>query len=205
MASPIEQIVNMPLWQRALVFLGGALLVLAAWYTGWYTDAVSARESAESGLKKAKSDLEAVKKKLENFEEERRAAAEAERKIEEYRQSLPMSSSAVDNLMQTFQQEARVVGMSVETWKPGPEERMDFYAKLPVQVQAAGNWYQIGEFFRRVSELRQIVSVEELKLTMRGGPVDGQPGLLINFNAATYRFLSDEERGAAGGSRRGGR
>lgn len=207
MASPVDTIAAMPLWQRSLVFLGGALLIVAAWYTGWYTDAVEARERAERTLKKSQEELAVVKKKLENFEEERRAAAEAERQIEEYRQSLPMSSSAVDNLMQTFQQEARVVGMTVESWTPAGEEKMDFYSKLPVRVTARGNWYQIGEFFRRVSELRQIVSVQDLKLRVQGkDSVDGQPPLGIEFGAATYRFLTDEERasqrGKAGSRRR---
>jgi Tfp pilus assembly protein PilO len=200
MASPIDSLVRMPLWQRAAVWVVFALLIGVAWYMGWYADAVAARETADAGLKTAEAELDRMRKKLENYEEERRQAAEAERQIQEYLHSLPMSASTIDNLMQTFQQEARVVGLTVETWTPGTEQRLDFYAKLPVKIRATASWHQTGEFFRRLSELRQIVSVENLQLRARAGAdIDGHPGLDVTFDAATYRFLTAEERGVAPG------
>jgi len=202
MASPVDTLANLPPWQRAVLWVVVGILIAVAWYFVWYSDAVVEREQAEAGLKKAEAQLAEMEKKLENFEEEQRKAAEMEQQIRELMEELPMSPAVVDNLMQTFQQQARSVGLTVESWTPGAEEKLDYYAKMPVKVRAAGTWHEVGEFFRRVTELRKIVSVENLKLktradTSRGEFIDGHALLDVEFDASTYRFLTDEERAAA--------
>jgi Tfp pilus assembly protein PilO len=76
---------------------------------------------------------------------------------------------------------------------------------MPIKVQASGTWAQVGEFFRRVSELKRIVSVDGLSLALaekntkdkdrEGG--EQHPALKVEFEAATYRFLTDAERESA--------
>ena len=209
MASSIDSIAQMPAWQRAIVWFLGGLIIGGVWYFLWYADAVSARQGADSAKTKAQAELARVEEKLANFEEEQRKAAEMELKITALMEELPTSSATVDNMMQTFQQQARMVGLYVETWTPMGEEKLDFYAKLPVEVQARGNWYAVGEFMRRAGEFKKIVSVENLVL--EAGARDKQenephPELTVSFRAATYRFLTDKERKAAaekaGGKRR---
>ena len=68
---------------------------------------------------------------------------------------------------------------------------------MPIKVKASGTWSQVGEFFRRVSELKRIVSVDELSLKARtvANAEPGAPPLLdVEFEAATYRFMTDAER-----------
>ncbi|GEM_PF-597084 len=201
MASTLDNIAKLPPWQRVVVWLLVAGLLGLGWYYLWYADAVAAREADEAALQKTEQERQQMEAKLENFEEQQRAAAAAEKEIQAQMEVLPMGASTVDNLMQTFQQQARLVGLSIESWTPGAEEKLDFYAKLPVRIRAVGSWHQGGEFFRRVSELRQIVSVEALSLKARGDRNVGvaQPVLEVDFTASTYRFLTDEERVAAGG------
>jgi type IV pilus assembly protein PilO len=209
MASPIDTLANLPPWQRAVLWVVVGILIAVAWYFVWYSDAVVERDQAHAGLQKAEAELAEMEKKLENFEEEQRKAAEMEQQIRELMEELPMSPAVVDNLMQTFQQQARSVGLTVESWTPGGEEKLDYYAKMPVKVRASGTWHEVGEFFRRVTELRKIVSVENLKLktrTEQGDGVDGHAILDVEFDASTYRFLTDQERVAATkkSTRRGG-
>ncbi|RMH00248.1 MAG: hypothetical protein D6705_00705 [Deltaproteobacteria bacterium] len=199
MASPIDSIVKMPPWQRAVVWVVGAVVIGLVWYFLWYADAISQRESAERALAKADAELAKMQKKLENFEEEQRKAAEMEQEIRKLMEELPTSSATVDNMMQTFQQQARLVGLNVESWTPMGEEKMDYYAKLPVEIRAQGNWYALGEFMRRAGELKKIVSIEDLSLSAdrKANENDPHPQLEVTFRAATYRFLTDEERMAA--------
>ncbi len=199
MASPIDSIVKMPAWQRALVWFLGAVVLGLIWYFLWYADAVAQRQSAERALAKAEADLVKMQKKLENFEQEQRKAAQMEAEIRKLMEELPTSSATVDNMMQTFQQQARLVGLNVESWTPVGEEKMDYYAKLPVELRARGNWYAVGEFMRRAGEIKKIVSVEDLSLSAdrKAKENDPHPDLEVSFRAATYRFLTDEERMAA--------
>lgn len=205
MAGPLDSIEKMPIWQRIVTFFFVAVLICAGWYFLFWTEAVDANASAVGGLKKAEDGLVALQTRKENFLQEQREHEKREEDFNGKMEVLPMSSSTIDNLMQTFQQQASIGGFSVDTWTPEPEEKQDFYARLPIKVQATGTWGQTAEFFRKVSELKQIVSVENIAMTATRTADDpgGHPVLGVEFEVATYRFLSEEERGAAQTSKRG--
>lgn len=210
MAGIVDSFEKLPVWQRIVVFVVGSVLIVAGWYFLFYQDAVAARASAEANLRKAETELARLEKEEQNFLERERKQAELEAQMQAQLEKLPTSASTVDNLMQTFQQQARLVGMTVESWTPKPEEKQDFYAKLPISIRATGTWPQLGEFFRRVSELDRIVSVDKLSLKVRGRKGDavdavGHPILNVEFEAATYRFLSEAERSASKSSKKGRR
>lgn len=204
----MEQFAKLPIWQRIVLFVVVGALVVAGWFFLLYQDAVSAHEGAKKAVVKADAELTRVTKEQENFLERQRKQAEVEAQLQEEVAGLPTSKSSLDNLMQTFQQQARLVGLTVESWTPEPEQKEDFYARLPVKVRATGTWTQIGEFFRRMYELGRensgnkgrIVSVDQLVLTNKSAgkaePGDGAPLLEISFEAATYRFLTEAERTA---------
>ncbi|MFO0636221.1 MAG: type 4a pilus biogenesis protein PilO [Nannocystaceae bacterium] len=192
---------RLPIWQKLLIFLLGAGVRSGGWYSPSFLDAVDARKAADVALTNAQSELAEVKAKRDNFDAERKKVEEAEKRLTEQREVLPLTASTVDNLMQTFQQQSRLVGMTVESWNNEPEQIEDFYARMPIKVRASGTWSQVGEFFRRVSELKRIVSVDRLSLkaneTSRKGAEPGdRPPLEVEFEAATYRFLTDDERTA---------
>jgi type IV pilus assembly protein PilO len=194
-----EAVDKLPVWQRLVVWVVVSAAIVAVWWFLFYVDAVAAHEGAEQGLAKANTELDRLEKRKENFLEERRQFEEREAKLRERMEVLPMNASTVDNLMQTFQQKARQVGLSFDSWNNEAAQRQEFSERLPIKVKARGTWPQIGEFFRQLSELRQIVSVENI-LIENTSDGKGEPGehpvLEIAFEAATYRFLSDEERSA---------
>jgi type IV pilus assembly protein PilO len=191
----------------AVAFVVGSGLLGAGWYSLYYSDAVADTEAAENGLAKAKTELTTMEEKLANFETEMEQAAAAEKEIEAAKSILPMSDATVDHLMRKVSQQTRLVGLKVEKWSPTGEKRLDFYAKLPVKIEATGTWHQAGEFFRRVGELQQIVNIEEVKL--KAGKDSGESvhrSLEIDFVASTFRFLGEGERGAPDeGKRRKGK
>lgn len=202
----MEQFAKLPIWQRILVFVIVGAMVIGGWYFLAYQDAVNSHNGAKVAVKKADTELVRVKKEQENFLERQRKQADIEAKLQQKVAVLPTSKSSQANLMQTFQQQARLVGLTVERWSTEPEQREDFYARLPVKVRVTGTWTQAGEFFRRMYELGRenkgrIVSVDELVMRNRttgdAKPGDGPPTLEISFEAATYRFLTEAERSAS--------
>ena len=195
MASRLDAITKLPPWQMGIVFVVGSGLLGALWYTLYYSDAVAEREAAVRGLDNAKAELATMDEKLANFEQEMAQAAEDEKKIQDAKSVLPLSEATVDHLMRKFQQQSRLVGLSLEKWTPAGEKKLDFYAKMPIKIQATGTWHQAGEFFRRVSELQQIVNIEEVKLKAGKNSESSHPTLDIDFTASTFRFLDPNERG----------
>jgi len=201
----MESFAKLPIWQRILLFIIVGVLVVGGWYFVFYQDAVESHDGASAALQKAKTELERVKNEQKNFLERQRKQAEVEAKLQQKVAVLPTSKSSLANLMQTFQQQARLVGLTVESWTTEAEQKEDFYARLPVEVKATGTWTQAGEFFRRMYELGRenkgrIVSVDNLVMRNRKAgdaePGDGAPMLEISFEAATYRFLTESERAA---------
>lgn len=205
MAGATDSIDKMPVWQRVAAFVLIAVLIAVGWYVLFWTEATKTHEDAETAVAAANKKLEDLKVRKENFVQEQRDHEKRETEFNAKMEVLPMSSSTIDNLMQTFQQQANIGGFSVESWTPESEEKQDFYARLPIAVKAKGTWGQTAEFFRKVSELKQIVSVENIALKAKRKDADpgGHPILDVEFEVATYRFLSDAERadGAAASSR----
>jgi type IV pilus assembly protein PilO len=205
MADVTESFDRMPIWQKLLMFLLVSAGIVAVWWFLFYADVLEAKANAEGALVKADTELERVKTRKANFLEEQRKHEEHEKALQAEMKVLPMSASTVDNLMQTFQQRARMVGMSVESWTNEAEERQDPYARLPIRVKAIGTWSQLGEFFRRIAELEQPVSIENLSFKANAPEEPGaSPQLDVEFEAAAYRLLTPEERtgGAADGKKR---
>ena len=201
----MEQFAKLPIWQRILIFIIVGALVVAGWFFMFYQEAVDAHEGANAALAKADTELARVKKEQENFLERQRKQAEVEARFQAEVAVLPTSRSSLANLMQTFQQQARLVGLTVESWTTEPEQKEDYYARLPVKVKATGTWTQAGEFFRRMYELGRenkgrIVSVDNVVMQNRKSSAaeacEGAPVLDISFEAATYRFLTEAERTA---------
>lgn len=199
MASRLDALATIPTARLALVWVAGAALIGAGWWFLYYQDAQAARVQAEQGLVKAKADLETTKVKVETFEEQMAQAAKDQQEVEASKRVLPLSSATVDHLMRKFQQQGRLVGLEVLDWKPGSEEKAEFYARLPVEVNANGTWHQMGEFFRRVSEFEQIVSIERVQVGLGTSPQTKEsvfPSLSIRFTASTFRYLDPSEQGA---------
>lgn len=213
MASELDRLTKLPLWQLLVGWVFVALLLGAGWYYLYYADAVETRDREANAFTESERDRKKMEEKLANFEAEMEKAAAAQREIDASMEVLPISDASVDHLMRTFQQQGRMVGIAFDRWNPRSEEITKHYARTAVDVDAVGTWNQLGEFFRRISQMKKIVSIHKLRLGTKDKGrrgLDGgvHPQLSIRFEASAYRFLNDDERaGRTGGKsrRRGGR
>lgn len=206
--SPLDQLDKYPVWQLGLAWVLGAGLVVGGWYFLYFSDIVAEKDRSQGAMTKAETDLQTAKDNLANYEERVKEQAALDRELKKTLEVVPVDSSTIDHLMSTFQREARGVGLGIEAWTPEPEQFFDFYAKIPVEVEATGTWHEIGEFFRRVADMKQIVNVEDVKMKI-GKEFDdsGFPLIEVEFVASTFRLLTDDEQAngpAEEGSRRSG-
>lgn len=195
--STLDQLEKYPVWQLILAWVLGSSLVVAGWYFLYFSDSLAEKAKAEAAMTKAQTDLQTAKDNLANYEQRVKEQAERDKELKRQLEVVPVDSSTIDHLMSTFQREARGVGLAIEAWSPQPEQRFDFYAKIPVEVKALGTWHEIGEFFRRVAEMKQIVNVEEVAMKLGKEFEDnGFPLIEVQFTASTFRLLTeDEQRG----------
>lgn len=197
--STLDQLEKYPVWQLLLAWLLGGALVVGGWYFLYFSDIRTQKNNAATAVTKAKADLITANDNLVNYEERVKEQAERDRILKRKLQVVPMDSSTIDHLMSTFQQEAQGVGLDIGRWSPQPEQRHDFYAEIPVEVSASGSWHELGEFFRRVAEMKQIVNIEQVEITL-GNEFEetGFPQLEVDFTASTFRLLTEDEQNRTG-------
>ncbi len=69
--------------------------------------------------------------------------------------------------------------------------------KIPMRMEVRGGFHSITKFFKNVSELRRIVTVENLALLPErdGKDASAPTRLKAKFVAATYRYQNPAEAG----------
>ena len=123
MASPLDRLAEIPLWQIGAIWAGGAVAVGAIWYFVYFGDVVTERDQAQAAVTKAEAELARVKDEFENYETRVKEQAERDKELERLLEVVPVDSSTIDHLMSTFQREARMVGLELERWIPQAEQR----------------------------------------------------------------------------------
>ena len=95
----------------------------------------------------------------------------------------------IASFMSSIQEQAELSGLEVLTFAPDAEVPEELYVKIPVRMEVRGGFHAITKFFKNVSELRRIVTVENLDLLPEPAKDANAPTRLkAKFIAATYRY-----------------
>jgi len=190
----IEKILKMPLYQRVLI-----LLILAAVIVGGYVYLLHL--PAQEELQRLQKENDRVLMKLQ---ESRRIANNLPRFKAEYEKmqqrlndalrELP-NKSEIPSLLSSIAGMARDNGLEVKEFKPGKEVIKDFYADVPVSLKLAGSYHEMALFCQSVSNLDRIVNIRNLNMG-KAKIVDGRALLSISAQAVTYRFVDKPDKPA---------
>jgi type IV pilus assembly protein PilO len=86
-------------------------------------------------------------------------------------------------------------------FKPKPEQPQQFYADVPIELVALGNYHNTGIFFDRVSKLPRIINVINFNMTRaKDAKGKGDIGNLVTVSCLvnTYRFIEKAEKKSEG-------
>lgn len=90
-------------------------------------------------------------------------------------------------LLAGISQAGQVVGLEFLLFQPKAEITKDFYAEIPVSIQVAGSYHNVGLFFDKVSNLPRIVNIQKIKMA----PLKGSDELITSCSAVTYKFIDE--------------
>jgi len=102
-------------------------------------------------------------------------------------QQLP-SDSAIDDLLENISQIASTNGLTIDTFRPGSEERKAFYFELPIKVKVSGGYHQFGHFVSDLSSLPRIVTIHDVHIYRNK---DKGGGLIMEMTLRSYRYIDD--------------
>jgi type IV pilus assembly protein PilO len=139
-----------------------------------------------------KSQLEAQRLEKEeiaqNLSERRKELEILQQKLNEALTELPETAD-MDELLAQFNDVGKKTGLEIQKVQPGKEEPAGFYARIPVKMEATGNYHELATFFQEVGNLRRIVNVSNIDLKTDTKPNQTAVGLVAQFTATTFRFL----------------
>lgn len=193
--SPIiERLAKLPRGQRFAVF--GAIYVLSAllFIFTMYLPAQTEwgdLEQNQGNLIRQKENVEARVANKEVFDEQlMRLTKDLKNALKE----LP-NNREIPGLLKGVSNLGKKVGLEIRRFTPLPEEKQQYVAAVPVEIEVEGSFHEVAMFFDRLANMNRIVYVQDIEM---GTPMErgGKVSLRVSGKAVTFRFLTDEEIGA---------
>ncbi len=168
-----------------LVFLIAAMS-LGYWYFYWSPNSEELQRVRTRlvQVQNRVTEYEAIAAELPKFEKENKRL---QREFELVASKLPKGKE-IPALIDSVYSDISASNLDSIIFAPKPQVKREIYAEIPIQMKVVGSYYNLADFFDRLSRLPRIVNVRNLNLernTIRGGNVI----LNADFSVVTFRLL----------------
>ncbi|NOY16772.1 MAG: type 4a pilus biogenesis protein PilO [Gammaproteobacteria bacterium] len=179
-----------PVSLKMLLILVGAGAILFAGY--WYIikDQIIELEAYEQKEVQLKATFLEKKKLAINLPAYQKQMEEIRQRFGLLLQQLP-NKTEVPELLIDITQAGLGQGLKFNLFDPGNKAVKDFYAVLPIKINANGTYHQYGEFISDLSTLSRIVTVGNVKITRKGDSLN----MIAVLN--TYHYLDEDNTESA--------
>ena len=171
-----------------------ALVVAAGWWFLW-APALESLDESQAKEEQLKSTYVTKKGQAINLEAYKKQLVDIEQSFAALLKQLP-NKQEMDALVTDVNQAGLGRGLQFELFRPGAEERKEFYAELPIGIKVTGSYHDIASFTSDVAKLPRIVTIHNISLL----PSKGDE-LVMEATAKTYRYLDEEEAAASKGAK----
>jgi type IV pilus assembly protein PilO len=132
------------------------------------------------------SKLAEKKEIADNLNERRREMDQLEQKLQDALTELPEKKD-IDELLAQLNDVGKKAGLEIAKVTPGSEAKDAFYSRIPIAMAVNGNYHEIAIFLQEIANMRRIVNVNNIKMSIAG--MKGDKVLLSSeFLATTFRF-----------------
>jgi type IV pilus assembly protein PilO len=191
----ISKLLKLKTPHKVAVTVVVALVLGGGYYQFFYadlSDGITAAESEKGRLTQELTTYEARKVEYLAYRNELKQLQEEQREL---LRVLPKKDE-IASFMSSIQEQAELSGLELLTFAPDAEVFEELYVKIPIRMEVRGGFHSITKFFKNVSELRRIVTVENLNLLPEPAKDANSPTRLkAKFIAATYRYQNPAEAG----------
>ena len=170
------------------IFVGLIVIISAVyWYFFWSPNneiLVSLQSELQTKRKKL-TELENIKKDLPKF------IAENERLKKEFTiASLKLpKEEEIPALINSVYSDISASGLEPVVFAPKGQTNKDIYAEIPIEMKVKGNYFELANFFDRISRLPRIVNVRDLNLKRSKESNARNIVLDAEFKTVTFRLL----------------
>lgn len=182
---------NFGSWPLPLKAILAGILAIAVFVLGFWVDtkrSILTLEDAQKQEVELKSQFEQKHFRSANLPAYREQMKIMKETFGTLLRQLP-EKTEVPGLIEDISQQGLAVGLEFKSIKLLPEQTVDFYVELPMELTLVGNYHQLAQFVSNVSSLPRIVTLHNFSITPVEHIKDGSQ-LLITLTAKTYRYTS---------------
>jgi len=180
----VDNLGTLPLVLKIII---GALIFAVVLAGGYYFHVEELRlqfdreVARESTLKK---EYENKAFQVANLDAYRRQMVEMEESFGALISQLP-SDTEVPGLLEDITNKGLLNGLNIASINLQPEVSREFYVELPIAIEAAGSYHDLGAFISGMAGLPRIVTLHDFSISGSG---DNANDLKLSITARTYRY-----------------
>jgi type IV pilus assembly protein PilO len=197
MALNVDSILKLPTPKKVLI-----LVVILCGMAGLYLYAFFLpRQEELNGVRRELSKLEnelnnskAIARDLQKYNEQ---VAKLNEELRNALTQLP-NEREIPEILKTISNLGKESNLEFTLFRPRAEQPQQFFANVPIELVALGNYHNVGIFFDKVSKLPRIINVVDFNLTkVRDvkGKSEGEILLKTSCMISTYRFIEGKSDG----------
>lgn len=171
-----------------LVLLFAAIVGAAGWFL--VKPALTELEQAEAREQELRSQFKSMQSKAAQLEAYREQLAKMEEEFGAMLRQLP-DETDMESLLIDLSQTSVAAGLEVNFFKPGNEQKKEFYAEYPIELRVSGSYHEFGDFVSGLAALPRIVTLHNIRISPGGGGEEGT-NLGMTLTAKTYRYIEEE-------------
>jgi type IV pilus assembly protein PilO len=191
MALTMDSVFKLPTSKKVLI-----LVVILCILAGLYLYAFYIPQRNE--LKVAKGELDKLRKELIISKDIARDLQKFKDQIEKLNEELKNALTQLPNekeipeILRNISSLGKASNLEFTLFRPKPEEPQQFYAKVPIELNALGSYHNMGIFFDKVSKLPRIINVVNFSMTRAKDVKEKTESEIILKSSClinTYRFI----------------
>lgn len=194
LSGAFEKLNKLPKSYRMAILPAIVLLVGAVYIYVFYLPASRTLDGIRDQQLQLQRKLSEVRTVAGNEEAVKAEIEALERKLEVALRQLP-DSKELPVLLTDITSLGKNAGLDFKAFRPQEEQRRDFYAEVPIEIEFVGDFHDVAMFFDEVSRLPRIVNIGELDVSI-SDESSMNTTLLVKGSATTFRFLDDAEQDA---------
>jgi type IV pilus assembly protein PilO len=185
----VDDPASVPLPIRAGAIVAIFILVLFLGYKLLILDQFAVLETVELKEIELRKNFEAKQKKASQLPALKKQLEEMRFSFGTLVRQLP-SKTEIPGLILDISEKGIYHGLDIDLFKPGANEKKEFYAEKPITIKVRGDYNQLAAFVSDISGLSRIVTIHNINLLP-----SGEKKLQMEATIKTYRYMSDEENG----------
>jgi len=191
----VNRILELPLQHRLAILIGSMALIIGFYWLYFYSpvsEEVSKLDNEINGKKGLRVQIRQEQNIAQNLERYQQEVKLLDIELKKALEQLP-DKKEIHLLLSKVSDKAADAGLEIRLFKPNQEEKRDFYAVVPVEMEVIGTYHQVATFFDEVGHLERIVNLDNFSAT-EPEITDERISLKTSVIASTFRFLDESER-----------